>query len=99
MAAVDLTPTTKASQRFRQLQEPFHSLRALQVLAFQPAPEYCNSFFSPFVPISINSRQPVPFSQTPFQVRKKSTPLAKIGWGDAPKSCKAAQENQPCNKV
>src|SRR5882762_1326937 len=30
---------------------------------------------------------------------KKSTPLAKIGWGDAPKSCKAAQENPPCKKL
>src|SRR5258708_8404352 len=30
---------------------------------------------------------------------KKSTPLANIGWGDAPKSCKAAQGKSAVQKV
>src|SRR6266436_8995104 len=38
--------------------------------------------------------------QNPVQnPQKKSTPLARIGWGDAPKSCKATQENPPCKKL
>src|SRR6267143_481814 len=99
MAAVDLTPTTKASQRFRQLQEPFHSLRALQVLAFQPAPEWCNSFFSPFVPISINSRQPVPFSKTPFKIRKKIYTSREDWMGRCPKKLQGGSRKSAVQKV